>query len=243
MKISKAYSFLSGFLILFFVYHFPEFFESFWVTAVFKIGFLLIAFFLARIQGWKGLGGYGLALSNKWHASLFCGLIIGVVFYFFSILLSVKFGFEKILSIESFPAILQALPIILFMTVFPSVAEDILTRGYLYAHIKNVPPGMWAFISTSVYVLNHIWRLGDGIAVLSYLFLLGLVLAYAVLLNKSLWFAFGIHWGANVAFELSNACLKLEEKDNGTNATWMLALIWALLFLILLLMHSRKQTK
>ena len=243
MNISNIYSFISGFLLLFFVYHFPEFFESFWITAVFKIGFLLVAFFLARMQGWKGLGGYGLRLAGKWYASLLFGLGIGIIFYSLSLFLSIAFGFDSLISILPLNTILGALPMILIMTVFPSVAEDILTRGYLFAHIKNAPPGIWAFISTSVYVLNHIWRLGDGVAVLSYLFLLGLVLAYAVLLKKSLWFAFGIHWGANIAFELSNACLKLDEKHDSTNATWMLALVWFILFFILLLAHKRRYAR
>ncbi|MBL0152988.1 MAG: hypothetical protein IPP93_05710 [Chitinophagaceae bacterium] len=72
--------FLSGLLILFFIYHFPEFFNSFWLMAACKIGFLVVAFVLARLQGWKGLGGYGLGFTNKWAADLVKGLLTGLFF-------------------------------------------------------------------------------------------------------------------------------------------------------------------
>lgn len=40
-------SFAVGFLILFFIYHFPEYFSAFWIMATFKIGFLIVAFIVA----------------------------------------------------------------------------------------------------------------------------------------------------------------------------------------------------
>ncbi|MBK6634902.1 MAG: CPBP family intramembrane metalloprotease [Chitinophagaceae bacterium] len=96
---------------------------------------------------------------------------------------------------------------LLLMTAIPSIAEDILTRGYLYGHLKFMKPLGWILLSAIIYVLNHIWRLNDGLPVLTYLFILGIVLAFAVWLTKSLWLAFGIHWGANIAFESSNSII------------------------------------
>jgi uncharacterized protein len=231
-------SFIAGFILLFAVYHFPEFFSAFWIMAVFKIGFLLLAFLLARWQGWKGLGGYGLNIKRGWWLYLLNGLLTGVFFFSLSLLLSVMAGYETITSIESVQVVLRQLPLILLMTAFPSIAEDILTRGYLYGHLQNkVKPFTWIFISSVVYVLNHIWRLADDPSVLVYLFILGLVLAYTVWQTKSLWAAFGIHWGANIAFESGNSLYTSRSLVSHYGSTWLLALCWLLLLLLLLFVY------
>ncbi len=230
-------SFITGFIILFVVYHFPEYFSAFWIMATFKIGFLIVAFILARLQGWKGLGGYGLGFTSKWATNLIAGLSIGLLFFALSVFVSVKLGYEEITGIGSFKSVISQLPMILLMTSIPSVAEDILTRGYLYGHLKFMKPLGWILLSSIVYVLNHIWRLQDGAAVLSYLFLLGIVLASAVWLTKSLWLAFGIHWGANIAFESTNSIIPTKTLVQHDGSTWLLAASWALLLVILAMLH------
>jgi hypothetical protein len=70
MTKKNFFSFFLGFLILFVVYHFPEYFSAFWIMATFKIGFLIVAFILAMLQGWKSLGGYGLGFGPKWGSDL-----------------------------------------------------------------------------------------------------------------------------------------------------------------------------
>lgn len=228
------FSFLAGFAILFSVYHFPEFFPVFWIMAVFKIGFLLVAFAVARLQGWRGLGGYGLGLQNDWVQHLLKGLLAGAIFFCLSVLASVLLGYEQITGVASAGAILQQLPLLLLMTVFPSIAEDILTRGYLYGHLaEKMKPATWVLVSALVYVLNHIWRLSDDPSVLTYLFILGLVLAQVVWQTKALWLAFGIHWGANIAFEASHSFLKTRSVVTHHGNTWLLAISWLLLFLLL----------
>lgn len=241
MQPAKLISFILGFLLLFAIYHFPEFYSSFTLMAVFKIGFLVIAFTLARVQGWKGLGGYGLGLHSGWISNLLKGLLVGLAFFALSILFSILLNFQKFGSIDPIAAIIKQLPMLLLMTAIPSVAEDILTRGYLYAHLKFLKPLVWILLSSAVYVLNHIWRLGDGPAVLSYLFLLGLVLATAVWITNALWLAFGIHWGANIAFESTNSFVHLKSNVAHEGSTWMLALSWAVL-LIILFIRVREKT-
>lgn len=234
-------SFVAGFLFLFFIYHFPEFFQSFWVTALFKIGFLIVAILLCRLQGWKGLEGYGLSFQGKWYLVLASGLLIGFVAFVSSILISIGMQFEQIENIQSIQFFLESIPLTLLMTFFPSIAEDILTRGYLYGHLKFLKPVLWVLLSSTIYVLNHIWRLNDGVPVLSYLFLLGIVLGVSVLAKKSLWLAFGIHWGANLAYELSNTGLKLSSVSNNPEAsTWCLATVWGIISLILLFRYRRQ---
>jgi len=241
MSPKSILSFLSGFLILFFIYHFPEFFSSFWLMATCKIGFLAVAFVLARVQGWKGLGGYGLGLTNKWAADLLKGLMAGLFFFALSVFVSIQLGYEEITVVSSFSQVLNQLPMLLLMTAIPSVAEDILTRGYLFAHLKFMKPFGWILLSSVVYVLNHIWRLTDGPAVLTYLFLLGLVLAAAVWIKRSLWLAFGIHWGANIAFESTHSLVQTKTLVQHEGPVWILAGTWALLLLVFVIKYRKKE--
>ena len=225
--------FLAGFLLLFVVYHFPEFFPVFWVMAVFKIGFLLVAFVLGRLQGWKGLEGYGLGFSKRWWQHLLQGLFIGIFFFSVSVLVSVLVRYEEFNGIASIDVVIKGLPMLLLMTSFPSIAEDILTRGYLYGHLFNkMKPWHWVLLSAVVYVLNHIWRLNEDPSVLVYLFLLGVVLASAVWKTKSLWLAFGIHWGANLAFESSHSFVETKPLVTHYGSTWLMAASWLLLVIL-----------
>ncbi|MBI1341319.1 MAG: CPBP family intramembrane metalloprotease [Terrimonas sp.] len=232
----KGISIIAGFLLLFAVYHLPEFFSLFWLMAVCKIGFLILAFFIAVRQGWKGLGGFGLGLHQGWWKKWVAGIIAGFVFYGLSLWATVALGFERLESVRSFSSILQKAPLIILMTVFPSIDEDILTRGYLFGHFgKRLKPYLWVIVSAAVFLLNHIWRLGDHPSVLLYLFLLGLVLAIAVIQTGSLWLAFGIHWGANLAFESSQAFVQTQSVEKGYLGTWFLAGAWLMLMIILLI--------
>ncbi|UKJ09300.1 type II CAAX prenyl endopeptidase Rce1 family protein [Solitalea lacus] len=236
-------SIIAGFIFLFFIYHFPEFFQSFWVTAVFKIGFLVAAIFLCRLQGWKLLEGYGLSLTGKWYRILLVGLLVGLASFTLSILLSIGLNYENLESLQTFGFFLKSLPLTLFMTFFPSIAEDILTRGYLYGHLKSLKPIVWILLSSALYVLNHIWRLNEDISVLSYLFLLGLVLGFCVVIKKSLWLALGIHWGANIAYELSNEGLHLNSTGDKNASTWMLSLVWGTILVILIMIHRNRTSQ
>lgn len=240
---NKAASFFIGFLILFSIYHLPEFFSAFWLMAICKIGFLVIAYLLAKAQGWQGLNGYGLSFKGKWITNLLAGLLFGIIFFTVAFGLSIILGYEKIASVNSISVLVGQLPFILLMTAIPSIAEDILTRGYLYAHTsKFLRIFVWMLLSSVIYVLNHIWRLDDGLAVLGYLFLLGMVLAYAVWITKSLWLAFGIHWGANIAFECTNTAVSTITSGTTNTSNWILAGSWALLLVLLFIARQVKNT-
>lgn len=203
--------------------------------AVFKIGFLMVAFLLALEQGWKGLGGYGLSIKSAWGYNLMKGLCIGITGFGFSILCSIALGYERVIEYPTIQAIIKQLPTLLLMTSIPSIAEDILTRGYLYGHLgSKMKKEYWILLSAIVFVLNHVWRLNDGAAVLTYLFLLGLLLAYTVWNTKSLWLAFGIHWGSNLAYESTNSLFNIESLVSHKCSTWILAMIWGVILIILL---------
>jgi membrane protease YdiL (CAAX protease family) len=232
-----------GFVLLFILYHFPEFFTAFWIMAVGKIGFLVLAFIIARWQSGKGWSVYGLGVNTHWPAQLLKGFITGIIFYSLSQLVAFKAGYTSLTNLPSLRHLLSQLPFLLFITAIPSLAEDILTRGYLWAHLKFMKPVLWILLSAFVFVLNHIWRLQSGPAVLSYLFLLGLVLAMAVQLTKTLWLAFGIHWGANLAFETSHTVFQIQSTVTHNGSTWLLAGAWLLLALFLSVVYFKKNQK
>lgn len=231
-------SFILGFLLLFSVYHFPEFFSAFWITAVFKIGFLLVAVLISRLQGWKALEGYGLRKQTKGINHLFWGLIIGFLAFVSTLAILFFLNIETLQSIKSPLFFLKTLPAVLFITFFPSIAEDILTRGYLLGHLTSLKPVHWIMVSALVYVLNHIWRLHEGISVIVYLFALGLLLGLCVYVYKSLWLAFGIHWGSNIAYELSRQGITSQNNDYNF-ANWVLAIVWTFLLLIFIIKYYR----
>ncbi len=236
---TKWPSVVSGFLLLFVVYHLPEFFSAFWVAAVFKIGFLILSFAVARWQGLKGLQAYGLGLKKGWLGYLLRGIMTGIFFYSLSILLSVLFKYESISGKPDLTQFLSRAPMIVLMTAIPSLAEDILTRGYLIPHLMNrLRANEWILLSAAVFVLNHIWRLNDGLAIISYLFILGISLALVVGLTKSLWLAFGIHWGANICFESSSMMVPTQSTNHDQANTWILALSYLLLFIFLILTRN-----
>jgi hypothetical protein len=240
-KMKKPFSVLLGFMLLFFVYHFPEFYNDFMLTATFKIGFLLIAWLVARIQHLKGLEGYGLKLSGKSVMNTLSGCCIGVLFFGLAVYISVWMGFENIEKVEGITVIGKNLPMLLLMTAVPSLAEDILTRGYLFGHLQSLKPVYWVLLSALVYVGNHIWRLNEGLDVLCYLFFFGIVLALAVQITQSLWLAFGIHWGANIAFESTHSFIQLHSVLKVNVSNWLLAAVWTFLSIVLFLVLRRKQ--
>ena len=101
-------------------------------------------------------------------------------------------------------------------TFLPSLAEDILARGYLYQHLKSKTTGFnLALLSSTVYVLNHGYALGNGAAQLLFLFVLGLVLAVLVVHTRNLWYTVGVHWAGDIVYRVGNDVLSVR---HGTNS-------------------------
>lgn len=100
-------------------------------------------------------------------------------------------------------------------TFVPSLAEDILTRGFWWraSGIRWTGPGFVAFTAT-VYTLNHIYRLANGPAEWLMLFSFGVAYASAMLRSGSLWSAVGLHWGWNLSNMLFGGMLPVEVRDH-----------------------------
>lgn len=226
--------FLSGLLILFFIYHIAEFYDSFLLMAITKIGIIPVAWLLAKWQGWKGLGGYGLIGNRSAVYNCIAGLLIAFAFYLLYQGITVAAGWERIQPMPDIPTVVSMIPQLLFMTLFPSLAEDLLTRGYLFAHLsKKFSSATIIFLSASFFLLNHIWRLNDGADVLIYLFIMGILLAWTVYRTQSLWLAFGLHWGLNIGFEFVQQVLHPAAIDNQPSSNWIYATILAFLIFFL----------
>uniref|UniRef100_UPI0030F3E071 CPBP family intramembrane glutamic endopeptidase n=1 Tax=Phenylobacterium sp. TaxID=1871053 RepID=UPI0030F3E071 len=105
--------------------------------------------------------------------------------------------------------LLAALPMLLLSTFVASLAEDILTRGFWYraADIRWRGGVVFVLASSVIYVLNHIYRLGNGPVEWLVLFCFGVAYATALWRSGSLWVALGLHWGWNLGNGLVDAWL------------------------------------
>lgn len=109
----------------------------------------------------------------------------------------------------------------LISTFAPSLAEDIVTRGFWLKAAAIRWSGPAFVLSTSViYVLNHVFRLAEGPVEWARLLCFGLAYACAAWRWRSLWAAVGLHWGWN----LSNTLLDGFTSVNVVNVeagTWL----------------------
>lgn len=99
-------------------------------------------------------------------------------------------------------------------TFVPSLAEDVLTRGLLlrWPRVRWTGPTFVA-ASTTIYVLNHVWRLGAGPWEWSMLAAFGVAYGAASWRRGTLWAAVGLHWGWNFAGPFLNGVAALEAVD------------------------------
>ena len=99
-------------------------------------------------------------------------------------------------------------------TFVPSIAEDLVTRGFW----MRVPAIGWrpaAFVAftTAVYVANHVHRIALGPAEWAMLAAYGLAYGTAAWRARTLWAAVALHWGWNFGGELAAAAMPMEILD------------------------------
>ena len=123
-------------------------------------------------------------------------------------------------------------------TLLPSLAEDILTRGYLFAHRNKKGSNMlFVFISALVFTLNHIFRLTHA-DVMIYIFILGLLLAWCLVYTRSLWLTLGIHWGTNIAYQFFTNVVPLKAVKETGYGNYLLAACYFIGWLIVILLFK-----
>lgn len=197
------------FVVLFALYQSAEgigarLLHSFAVQAGLMIACVLAAWPLGH---WLGMGGYrAYALQGRhWPFWLLGGLVLSVMASLSSLALGLGLGWLAWrpgagIHLDAF--VPSAMLMAALSTFVPSLAEDILTRGFWWraAGIRWNGP-VFVAASAAIYTLNHIYRLGHGPSEWMMLFAFGIAYACAMLRSGSLWPAVGLHWGWN----LSNA--------------------------------------
>jgi len=232
------------FLLLFLVYHLPEFLQRHYqkpLLLLFELNMLLfvvIAFFIGKQKNKNGLETFGLFSFRQQKSNLFKGLIIGFSISAIANFLPVWLNWSEISIQFSIQKVITQTILFSIGTLFPSLAEDILTRGFLKAYYPEKWNIKWLIpLSASAYTLNHIFRL-DKPDVLLYLFILGLVLMWSYVATGSLWLTLGIHWGSNIAYQFfANLVDITPTKDTGLE-NYLLALCFSVGFLIVFTMYK-----
>lgn len=195
----------AAFLVLFVAYQLPEgvgmrWLGSFPVQAALLLLFFPVAWAVARARGFRGADAY--ALERRPGALRALGLTFALALLVKALAVAVGLWLGVYALGEAAPVGAIAVPLagIVFTTFFPSIAEDIVTRGFWYRQAPSLGHGAVFVLATSaVYVLNHVYRLGSGPVEWAMLFAFGLAYAVALVRTGTLWGAVGLHWGWNVA--------------------------------------------
>ena len=218
---------LLGFLVLFGLYHAAEFMILFrnipFGFLAFQLLFFAVAWLIAKWQSKLGFTTWGLNFGKHFLRHLLLGMVTGSLLYGLTFMISVWLSVEKVTAIPATAAIVSPLSLFIFGNFFSSFSEDILTRGYVYNHLNGmVSNAMIVLISATIYVLNHIYRLGESFETHSYLFLLGILYIIPLVLTKRLWFTGGMHWAGNVTFYFTHEILKTEERNRHISPNYIL---------------------
>jgi hypothetical protein len=209
MHMRPVRTWLAAFIVLFVCYQAPEGIGGHWlrepaVAASLMLAFLPAAWLVARALGLSPGAAYALEWQRQSASILAAGLVLAFAAKGFALAIGLWFG---IYTMSAAPAGANApsapaglLAWMALSTFVPSIAEDILTRGFW----ARMPGWRWTgmrfvLFTSALYVLNHVYRLGNGPSEWLMLFCFGLAYATAFWRLGSLWAAVGLHWGWNFA--------------------------------------------
>ena len=207
---------LLGFLLLFVVYQASEGMQTVFAPAN-PLGPALMVLALALAwpvgrwidgSGWRAFGLH----ERGWIGILGGGLLLAMLAKLAAEAIALWLGIETFAAPVALP--LSAIALLVATTFVPSLAEDILTRGFLL-RLAPTPLGFWgyALASALLYTANHLWRLDWGATEQLRLFCLGLAYGAAAWRFRSLWAAVGLHWGWNLGNHLGDAFVPLDIAD------------------------------
>lgn len=217
--------------------------HSFPVQAGLMLASVVVAWPLSRWLGYRGYAAYALTGGNGLRWWLPGGLLLAVLTKFGTAWLGLHMGVytaDAPLSASVFSVLLAALPLLLLSTFVASLAEDILTRGFWYraAGLRWRSGVVFVLVSSAIYVLNHIYRLGNGPLEWLLLFCFGLAYAAALWRSGSLWGAVGLHWGWNLGNGLLGAVMPVSVTDAHAAAGLSVGAHLLMLLLVLTLPKS-----
>jgi uncharacterized protein len=180
--------------------------------AIFMIGTIPLAFILGQRFYHAPLGAFALEVKPRVVQWLLITFAFAVSAKAIALLLGRSFGIYTVQANGQHVDwhLLPAAALVFITTFIPSLAEDILTRGLLLRH-GPVRRGLtFIAFSSIVYVLNHVYRLGNGPMEWMMLACFGIAYATACVRTDSLWAAVGLHWGWNAANGLFPLFLSIE---------------------------------
>lgn len=221
-----------GFLLLLVVYQTSEGLQTvFAPTSPLGPALMVLTLVLAWPVGrWIDGGGfrtYGL-IATRWLPLLVSTLLLAITAKLAAEAIALGLGVEQF--VPAAPLSLTVIGIGLVTTFIPSIAEDILTRGFLLRFTSR-PLGFGSYVITSaaLYTANHIWRLDWGVSEQIRLFCLGLAYAAAAWRMQSLWAAVGLHWGWNLSNSLLSQAWQTTMADP-VEGRWISAAVHLILF-------------
>lgn len=179
--------------------------HRFAVQAALMVACVAAAWPLSRWLGYRGYGAYALDRRAMSFAWLVAGLVLALLAKAVAIVLGERWGIYAATGPSFAPggwtALAGAWPMLMLSTFVPSIAEDILARGFWYraAGIRWRHGLSFVAFSAGYFVLNHLYRLDRGPAEWLMIFCMGLAYATALWRTGTLWAAVGLHWGWNLA--------------------------------------------
>lgn len=209
---------IAGFLLIFVVYQAAEGLQTVIAPGnplgpALMLLSLILAWPVGRWLGGRGFDRFGLSLSRRWWAVLLGGMLVAALAKLGSLAIGSATGvYAGAMTASTVTA--SAVAMALLSTFIPSVAEDILTRGFLL-NVVPVRLNLWSFmlLSALLYTANHIWRFDWGISEQVRLFCLGLAYGAAAWRWRSLWGAVALHWGWNLSNALTDQFIPFETID------------------------------
>lgn len=226
---AQLFKFFTGFIILFVIYHSAEYMIMFKNNAAGFLGFQALffaaAYLIAKWQFKQGFAAWGLDTGKGWLKNLIAGMVMGIVLYTLTFLISLWYGSETLLSVPGISESLYPFLLFSFGCIFSSLSEDIFTRAYLFRHLEaKTGKLMIVLISAFVYLLNHIYRLSDGVVAWTYLFALGILFIIPLVLTRRLWFTGAMHWAGNSLFYLTHEIFQTQPNPEHLSPNYILTI-------------------
>ncbi len=222
---TSFFKIITGFVLLFLIYHVAEYMILEKNSAVgflaVSLLFFIVAWLVSRWQGRTGFSAWGVCFSKKNGQLFLLGLLAGLIINALMVLTSLAVGMEKISFIPLWRDFLTQTSLLVFGTFISSLTEDILTRGYLFAHLKGrISYVLVIFISSLVYVLNHIHRLDEPLYLL-YLFIMGIQLVIPLIMTGNIWYTLAVHWAGNIVYHITNTVMHTEQANSSFSSFWL----------------------
>lgn len=244
---NKNLEILVSFGVLFLLYHGAEYMIVFQNSVIGFFGFQILFFTATYVLGnWykgNGLTCWGLPFGRKYIKLIPIGILIGILIYALPYCFSLIAGIEEITVFPKWMILIQSVLPFAFGVLFSSFSEDILTRGLIYSHFNTRIGTIWLILlSALIYLLNHIYRLNDGLEALLYIFLLGIVLIIPLIFTKNLWLTGSMHWAGNTFFFATHNVIQTENNNQFISSNYLFA-AFLFLFVPVIWLISRKLGK